>query len=676
MAGVTYTIDDAGPAVTYSLDDAKGSGSALVDAGSAGATGINRGALRLLGMPGDIAANVLDLGKAALGTPFLMAGKTPPDALQVQPRKNAPLTGDWLIDKASKAPPQLNTVNAINPEYDGGYIQNAGQAALGGMMRPQSLLQAANQTALSVAGGTAAKAVGDRYPDQPGLAVLASMSPLAAQRAGTAAVAAGIRGGATREAIAQRVQDLKNAGVQNPTLGLATGNPLIGGVENLLANTPGAVGIMRRAREGAVGGLQQTTQDAANAASQDRGSMAAGTAIQRGLNGPFRADTKATTNQLYDDLGNVIPPQTPVNVARTQATLAAVNPTIPGAPNLSPMFQNSRIMGIERALNADANPPAGAFTPSQIRTAMATNPTNLEDFNAALQATRTNLGTLPFTAVKQLRTAVGNEISDNNMMSDVPRSKWNPVYGALSEDIRGAAAQTGPAATQAFNRANNYNRAVIGRMEDVAPIADARTPETAFRMYSQAADANNGSMSTLQAVKKSLPADARGSAAGTVIEKLGVARNGVQDETGGVWSPETFLTNYSKMSPAARQELFSGFPNSAAVKAKVDDVAKATAMMRANSGMWANPSGTGANVAARGTLGAIGLGGAGALIGMVNPAVPLTAGGAVLGANLLARGLTSPKSVNLATSRNYLSPELLAGQLGSLQSTGLLGGMP
>jgi hypothetical protein len=272
-------------------------------------------------------------------------------------------------------------------------------------------------------------------------------------------------------------------------------------------------------------------------------------------------------------------------------------------------------------------------------------------------------GKLPFEAVKKLRTLVGNEIADSGLASDVPRSKWNPLYGALSEDLRSIAAQSGPDATSAFNRANDHTRAGISRLDRIAPFADVQAPEQAFTNLQRTLGEN---VSTFQAVKKSLPEGARGVVAGTVIERLGKATNGNQNEMGSVWSPETFLTNWNKMTPKARDELFSGFPGAEKAKADVEAVAKTTAVMRDNSKMWANPSGTGANTFARGVF--VG----GPATDIINPWAPAAIGTAVGGANLLSKALTSPNVVRSMAQRSGGSPSLTNAQIRQLLNSGLL----
>lgn len=649
----------------------KGSGSDFVDTGNAVGTGYFRGLTRLAGLPVDTVANVIDLGKAAVGSGYqAVTGKPAPDALQVGDRRQVVGSGDWLINKLGGTAPGNVMLNPANPEYEGGLAQAVG-GGLNAVMSPQSARQAVNQALLGTtgagAGHTAYQLTGD-----PALAVAASLTPSGIQQGVVAGTKAAVRGGETgRREMEQRIQDLKNAGVENPTLGLASGNKVVGGVENILQSTPGAVGVMGRARDAAINGLAGKAEESAALASPNRGAMESGSAIRNGIAG-FKDDFKARQAQLYDRLDNHIPGQYPTDISNTRNTLGTLNQNIQGAPALSQFFKNSKIQALEDALRSDTSgSPASVFVhpqPPKAGGGLMNAPIPQDPLLLRIpEGPQRN--TLPFEAVKKTRTLVGNEIADNSLLSQVPQSKWRAMYGALSEDMGNTARAAGPEASQAFNRATDYTRAGAQRLERVAPFAQTVAPEQAFTAMVNATKEN---VSTLQAVKKVLPPDARGTVAGTVIERLGKASNGVQNDSGTAWSPETFLTNWNKMAPKARDELFSGFKNSAEVKANVESIAKATSMMRDSSKLWANPSGTGANVFARGLLGAVGVGGGAASLGLLNPLVPVGIGAGMLGANGLARGLTSKDVVNAMARGSYVSPQHLAAQGLPLFSTGLL----
>jgi len=633
------------------------------DAPNAVGTGGWRGLSRLAGLPVDTVQNVIDLGKAGIGTAYGAAtGKTPPEWTQVSPDRSGVVgSGDWILAQANKTKPTAFMVNPQNPDYEGGYLQNGG-SALVGIANPNSKTELVRQFLLAQAGGAAGKAAADATGN-PALAVTAALLPQGASHYGAEGVKRAVRGGEEgRRDMQGRMQTLEDAGVTNPTLGLASGNKAVGGLENILASTPGAITVMGNARSGALTGMKNQVAAAADLAApaSRRGSWEAGRAIQSGID-DFSDMFKANQGLLYDALDKYIPSQTPVNVANTKSTLASLNADIPGAPELSKQFRNARIASIESAINSDtAGTPPSVMVPRRGMYYGNQSPVPLPPGSS------TDL--LPFEAVKKTRTLVGNEMADGSLVSGVSNNKWSPLYGALSEDLRGAAGQAGPQATQAFNRATNYTRAGNDRLELLGPFANKDAPEQSFTALMQTTKEN---ASILQAVKKSLPEGARGQVAGTVIDRLGRVSPGNQNELGDAWSSERFLTNWNTMTPKARAELFSGFPNAGDVNTSVNAVAKAASMMRDNSKLWANPSGTAANLAARATLGA--------------PLLPLLSGhlpnpwifggvaGATGGANLLARALTSKDVVKSVASPTLLTTNDVDTLTRAMASRGLLG---
>lgn len=653
--------------ITLSDQQNKSIGSTVADASNAIGTGYWRGAVRFAGLPVDTVQNVIDLGKAGLGTAYHeVTGKPIPESLQVNlDRSNTVGSSDWLLKQARKSAAGRLMVDPANPAYEGGYLQAAGGSLAGGVVKPQSLPQLVNQVGSSVISSTLGKAAYDATGN-PALAVTASFVPTLAQHAIGAGVRQAVRGDEDgRKQMAQRIQDLKNAGVSNPTLGLASGNKVIGSVENLLQSTPGAVGTMKASRDSAIAGIQQKLGDAADAASLSRGSLEAGQAIQNGIR-DFRDAFKAKQGALYDQLDQHISPDTPIDVSNTKATLARLNEDIPGAPELSKQFKNARIQSIQDAIQSDtAGSPQTVMVYSRppVGGGGLMNPPVEQPPVVVSVPAGPSTNKLPFQAVKKTRTLVGNEIADTNLASSVPRSKWNPLYGALADDMQAAANNAGPEAENAYNRANAFSRAGMDRLDRVQPFVNPDAPEPSFQLFNRTLGDNT---STLQALKKSLPESARGTIAATVIDRLGRATPGQQNASSDAWSPETFLTDWNKISPKNRQELFSGFQNADQVAKDVNAAAKATSYMRDSSKMWANPSGTAANLAARLTLWSL------PVASLLNPQAAVAAGAGLGSARLTSGLLTNQDLVNAIANPGLLSRTSQRSAIGGLLSNGLL----
>lgn len=252
--------------------------------------------------------------------------------------------------------------------------------------------------------------------------------------------------------------------------------------------------------------------------------------------------------------------------------------------------------------------------------------------------------TMPYEAVAKLRSTVGRELSDVGIASDVPRSQWKQLYGGLSQDMQGAVTAAGPEAAQAFNRANTYTRAGMDRIDRIEPFANKTAPEQA---YTALMSSTREGVSTLRTIKRSVTPETRAKIAATALDRMGRATPGNQNDLGDVWSPETFLTNWNRITPAARKELFSGFKGSDEMLRQAEATAKAASYMRDASKLWANPSGTGGNAAARSMLfgGAGLLGGAGlgfAIDPLAAIGIPV---GTLLGASGASRLLTSAGAV-------------------------------
>ena len=628
-------------------------------------SGFMRGMTRLVGLPVDTAANVLDLGKAGVGASYIaLTGNAPPSWLDIGDRSNVTGSGENLIKNLSDTKLGAAVVNPANPAYEGGYIQTIG-GGMAGALTP-------GQAALSAASAIFGKATYDNTGN-PALAITAGMFPWAAQSAATESGKWLVRGNESgRQAMAQRIQDLKNAGVNSPTLGLASGNSMIGGVENLLQTTPGAIDVFKNARTNALNGLEDTVNNSAQLASPTRGPLSAGQAIQDDLNAFHSGRISPTYSRLNDIVEGIIGPDSRVPVANSLATAQRLSTPDAGAPATSQLLIQPRVSAIARALKSD-----NGGTPSQVL-----NSSVLDQNGAPYQVTvpSTPAAGIPFSTLKGLRTSIGQEAGSRAIAGTPEQAEFKQLYGGMSDDMRQAAMMSDVAngridvtsptsATGALSRANDYYTAGMNRIDTLQPFANTKSPEQAYTNLMGTAKENN---SILQAVTKSVSPETRGDIAGTMIDRLGRAKAGMQNGDGSVWSPETFLTNWNSITPKARTSLLSGFPNAKQVQDNIQSVADATSMMRSNSKYWANPSGTAANATAKTILGAIGVGIPGALAGLMNPLIPAGAAAAVTGAKLGALTLTSPNVVNSMASPSYIDPQMLNSQVNALIGSGLL----
>ena len=471
--------------------------------------------------------------------------------------------------------------------------------------------------------------------------IAGSLAPSVVPFAAQSAVRGALRGGeAGRQRVAENIKIFEEASGTVPTMGQATQSRTLQAAETGLSNVIGGSGLMARRGEVQAKALEDSVQALSRELAPDATGWGAGEAITKGVNA-FKDSVKTTQKQLYGKLDEFIPANTPVSVNRTQEALKALNEGIEGAPNISQFFRNAKIGNIERAMLKDvegatlANVPPGMSSTGVTPTA----------------------GQLPYQAIQKLRTLVGQEISENSLTSDVPRSKWRALYAALSDDLGTAAEAAGPQAQQAWSRANQYTRGSMQRLDQLESIVNRDAPEKIFKAATTGLSDGGTQINRLM---KSMPEENRREVAAAVLQRLGRAKNSSQNEMGDAFSSETFLTNLAAMSLPARRALFSnsGFPG---LEQKIQTMGKMAANRREGAQVFANPSGTARQ---------IGLGAwASTLIGGLATGNPVMISGALAApasANVLARGLTSEKAVRGLAERTTLNPAAAPAGLAAL----------
>ena len=234
-------------------------------------------------------------------------------------------------------------------------------------------------------------------------------------------------------------------------------------------------------------------------------------------------------------------------------------------------------------------------------------------------------GQISYPRLKIFRSTVGRKLQSPTLGGD-ERGAIKQIYGALSEDMKEAiVANGGEKGLQAFNKADN----AFGRYTDILeskinPLIDAKTPEA---VYSMAMSGSKQGGSNIRGIMKTLDPEQKQFVRGTITKKMGLANAGEQDATGEIFSPNKFLTEWNKLSPEAKSNIYDkkqveSIDNLNKVLASIKDTSKAR--QSSNNLPY---------------LTWFGLGG-------LTVANPLAGAAAVGGANLTAKMMTNPKFIN------------------------------
>lgn len=554
----------------------------------------------------------------------LIKGEAPQSSLPYMPLGEQ---ASWLADKIGlpkPATPLEKTVAGASK----GLVSTGLTAGLGGAVGAAELAAQPVMQAVSamLGGGTEAAT------DNPLLGAAASLLPGA--KALGSMTARGVARGADPSAMQDTIKAFEAAGT-TPSVGQATQSGPAQLLESFLAKMPGSAGVM--ARKARTQGNEIGAQMGRYADEMAPGSdpTQAGAAIEKGITGEggFLDRFKQQSSALYDAVDQHLPngaDGTQVGVPATVSMLYKLTKPIKGAENVSGILADPKIASIADALNQDVR---GSVV-------------------AGGQAV------LPYQAIKELRTQVGNKIADAGLAPDVSTRQLKQLYGALSEDMRNGLKNVSEDAYTANNQAENFVRnghAQIDQVESV--VGRAGGPE---KIFNAAMSGTRDGATTLNNVMSALKPEEQNVVSSAVVRRMGMAAPGQQSDTSDVFSTQSFLTNWNKLSPQAKTVLFK---NDSELRNNLDKIASVTNNLREGSKVFQNSSGTAPTSALIGLGGAIGS-------AVLHPvaAVPIIAG--LAATNGAARLMTNPTFVKWL-ARNTTAPiGVLPAQLAYLDQLG------
>jgi hypothetical protein len=283
-------------------------------------------------------------------------------------------------------------------------------------------------------------------------------------------------GKAAFEKTSAALQDFIDIGAK-PSVGTVTQRRWADSIESLLSRAPGGAGqIAKVAQEtlDKVSGFVNRRM-ARLTGRADVDPEIVGRAVRQGIE-DFAGRFKQRGWTLFNALDKHIPGDAPAKMTNTLSTLDVLANPVPEAA------QTSRALGLAKF--------------ADLKQAV------LDDISHAIQARGFPPGALPFSALKRIRSTIGNRLATPSLVDDIPRADLKRLYAAISEDMRVAAVEAGPGAVKAFGKADRFYRAGIKRVEDVLdPLVKKDAPEKIFRALELS---GKEGATTIRAVTRSL----------------------------------------------------------------------------------------------------------------------------------------------------------------------------
>jgi len=456
-----------------------------------------------------------------------------------------------------------------------------------------------------------------------------------------------ITGGAKQiEEAGARLAAFVNSGVQ-PSLGQVTLNRGIQTTELWLGNIPGASGKMANFAQKAQDDFGKRVANIASRVMTQDGVLVGGKIVipDETVVGKVLQNAVSDKNPLNPL--NSVESYTGRFKALTNLLFSKVDQYVP----------KNTLFTVENTINQFKNilqPVAGA----EVTTAGLQNPFIKQIFADITKDVQANGGKMSYEGLKAIKQSIGNRLSDLQLIGSQEQGLLKQLYKSLSTDIEtNVLATGGQKGIQALKRANKVYEAGMQKIDDfLQPIYNKANPDLLVRELM--AGAREGA-TRLSALKTSFKPEQYKVLVASIIDRMGriAPGQGIASEVGeevagqlGRFSSETFLTNWNKLSPAARQTLFSGkgFPKS--MVKDMNDLVKVSSVIRESGKTFKNPSGTADRLAAQGMMfGALG----GAATG--NPqflaALPLV----MFGANVSAKLLTNPRFVSWAAQATKIA---------------------
>jgi hypothetical protein len=326
-------------------------------------------------------------------------------------------------------------------------------------------------------------------------------------------------GGGTKTA--QKIYNQFVSSGIRPSSAVTSKSAIIGKLEAGLAQSPGGADIMEKQALEIVDQTQTALNNIVKSIGDAKTPQGTGSTIkQAAIDAAKRFDFNQ--EKLYDDAFDLIGADSAVRVDALRELSLEISQELSRAP---------------KSLKTDLNPA-------------------LERINNIIADAGED--GINFTALRQIRTSIGRNLADP-LSSGATASQnvaMKRIYGAMTDDMARAAESTSPEAAKTIAKADRYTRMWMnGAKETMDKIVKFDADEKAFKF---ALSSSRDGGTSLARLRRNFKPEEWDVVAASVLNNLGDASAGMQNAAGDAFSINTFMTNWNKLAPEAKDALFGG----------------------------------------------------------------------------------------------------------------------
>lgn len=209
-----------------------------------------------------------------------------------------------------------------------------------------------------------------------------------------------------------------------------------------------------------------------------------------------------------------------------------------------------------------------------------------------LQSVRDSIaGGVSVSGMRDARTILSQGVYDGKLRSGMEKGLYKQFLGLLSKDIEAGLSAAGR--KDSLNLFRVADKAWSDRIEYIDNVLEPvigpkKSGEQVLEAVERMAGAKGGNAKRLTELLRELPPEQTGNIRATIIERLGKAPAGQQNDTGDVFAASSFMTNWNRMSAKGKAVLFGN----GELRQNLDQIAK-VANAAKETGRAANHSNTG-----------------------------------------------------------------------------------